>query len=215
MLAALMVVVALMGVFLAVAGQQWSFIKRREMERELAFRGERIQRALLEHQTRKGRPATRLEDLTDQPQPSLLHVPPDPLTAEYDERGELVEGTGEWVLIHQGDRPGAPAGTSQRRRRSATPQVRPIIGVHSSSEEESIGAWGDLPPGTPYVEWRFENANIAAEPMQRATGQDWQRPDPPPGFGGLRVPGGPPIPDAGAAPSAGGGGGGLRGGRAR
>jgi type II secretory pathway pseudopilin PulG len=207
-----MVMVAVMSILLTVAAQQWSFLTRRELERELTFRGERLLLALNEHQARVGgAPPTSLEDLTKPPRPVLPRVWPDPMTARYDGNGDLVEGTGEWQVIRVGD-PAAGASPTTRdqggfreRRPSgpATPAISGLRGVHSASEELSIGAWRDTPPGTPYNEWRFE-VQFGRTDTGTAGGREARIDERPPGFGGLRAPGGPPVrnPLIGAQPGA-------------
>jgi hypothetical protein len=113
-------IVAVLAITSAVVVQHWSFVHRRAMEAELKFRGERIMRAILEFkhlQDQNKKPQLQIANyeslekaLTDQPNPILPGIPPDPMTARYDEQGELVEGTGTWGLV-------VPAGTQPDRNR--------------------------------------------------------------------------------------------------
>jgi hypothetical protein len=196
-LAALMGTVAVMSILMTVAAQQWSFVVRRELEKELIHRGERIQLAIWEYGTRTGAPPLlKLEELTKRPRPLLPGVPPDPMTARYDAHGKLVEGTGEWHvlrLVPQGQPliPGQPA----REIPSS-----PIRGVRSKAKDDllSIGAWGDVPPGSPYSAWEFVVSQTGGGGPVRQVFVP--QPQYPPGFGGLRLPGGPPIADTRKTP---------------
>lgn len=203
-----MVAVALLSIFLTAAARQWSFIQRRELEKELIHRGERIQLALLWWRS-GGQPLpNKLEDMTKGPRRVLSSVPWDPMTARFDHEGKLQESSGSWTLIREGDLPPQPGAQTQRdeveERRGGERQSRMqvqagaggIRGVHSSSELESIGAWEDVPAGSPYTEWRFElmaGVTATAAPQGRLPDIDY-----PPGFPGLRKPGGPPVPHGNA-----------------
>jgi type II secretory pathway pseudopilin PulG len=88
--ALLMLAVALMGITLSVAAQQWKALVRREKEAELIFRGIEIQTALAAYsaQQKKGRVAPgevyplTLEELTKPPKPALRKAYKDPMTGE-------------------------------------------------------------------------------------------------------------------------------------
>ena len=197
-LAALMVIVAIMAVMLTVASQEWSFILRREKERELIFRGQLIVSALEEYEAQgRGAPVS-LDQLTKRPKPALRMVPPDPMTARYDEEGKLVEGTGQWKLLRPGTGAGAPKppgegeeqDPAEKERQERAESGGPILGVASRSEELSIGAWNDVPANAPYSSWKFQRQGTSGQPGVEQRRQDLPFP---PGFGGLRAPGGPPV----------------------
>jgi type II secretory pathway pseudopilin PulG len=154
---------AVMAITMAVVAREWSFIHRRAMEAELKHRGEKIMRALLEYQYMQGKglkPASRpisnyetLEKfLTEGPNPVLPSLPPDPMTARYDERGELVEGTGKWGLVvrttaTQGRQSGRP-GTSA----PVTTGGFQVIGCEGSSAGGGAGSGsrsGSIFPSSP------------------------------------------------------------------
>ncbi|HKZ17856.1 MAG TPA: type II secretion system protein [Geobacteraceae bacterium] len=140
-LAALMIVM-IMGIMLAAAGQSWKTIMDREREEEFLFRGMQYKDAIARWYKQPGatgqrqRPALNdLKDLLLDPNmPSkvryLRTLYPDPLTGE------------DWVPI----KGGATGG---------------IIGVHSSSEQEPIKK-ANFPEGLEflegkekYSEWQF------------------------------------------------------------
>ena len=157
-LAALMVVV-IMGIMLAAAGQSWKTVMDREREEELLFRGMQYRDALIRWYKQPGgtgqrqRPAlNELKDLLKDPNlPGnvryLRTLYEDPVTGE------------EWVPI----KGGATGG---------------IIGVHSASEKEPIKTANfpkgleDLEGKTKYSEWQFlaEQAGAAAAPGTVTTG---------------------------------------------
>lgn len=110
LLAGALFLMAVMAIGMTVAVMEWSFLHQRDLEKELEFRGDRIMRALLEYkemqQSGKKSPAKVIQDyetmekfLTEEPNPILAELPPDPFTARYDERGELEEDTGKWGLV--------------------------------------------------------------------------------------------------------------------
>ena len=206
LLLAMLVMMTIASIVLAVAATDWSFVVRREKERELIFRGVQIARAIEEWQQSAGKaPPTSLEQLTKPPRPTLRKAYADPMTALYDDEGELLEGTGEWAYIGPGSEtavppgpPGAsgsaPASGSAARpstsRGDGTPRITAILGVQSTSEELSIGTYHDAPPETAYVEWKFRVLGLNEGANRQVGGFEIPRP---PGFGGLRLPGRPPV----------------------
>ena len=147
--ALLMLAVALMGITLTVAAQQWKAVVRRDKEAELLFRGIEIQSALATYsaQQKKGRvvpgeiyPLT-LEELTKPPKPALRKVYKDPMTGE------------DWAYVRD------PAGR--------------IKGVSSKSKDAPFKQH-DFPPGvqhfeglTSYTAWVFQypNASMGQVPV--------------------------------------------------
>jgi len=148
---------AVMAITLTVVVREWSFVHRRAMEAELKFRGEKIMRALLEYQYMQGkglkpasRPITNYETLekflTEGPNPVLPGLPPDPMTARYDERGELVEGTGHWGLVV---RTTITRGVQRGVTRSTTPVTTggfQVTGCEGSSAGGSRSGSGSMFP---------------------------------------------------------------------
>lgn len=204
LLAAMLVTMTLASIALAVATTQWSFIIRREKERELIFRGVQIARAIDEWQGPGKGPPTTLEMLTKPPRPVLRKAYVDPMTAQYDDEGKLVEGTGEWELIPVGAPTGGAAATpatglqSRRETRRASgglgsrsPQIVPFLGVKTTSTELSIAEYREWAPETPLNEWEFRGIGVAQVGITTNTG-GYELPRPP-GFAGVRMPGGPPL----------------------
>jgi hypothetical protein len=194
-----MVMVAIMGVMMTMAAQQWSFIERREMEKELIYRGQRIAAAIgeFERQAQNQRRPTKLEDMTKGPRPTLRRVWHDPMTARYDSNGDLVEETGEFELLTPASpQAGAPGGGTPPGQRTRSPiNIQGINGVASQSDELSIAGWTTVPPGSPYTEWRFEavylDRSTVVNPVRGGESVELR----PPGYGGdARAPGAPPPP---------------------
>ena len=211
----MLVVMTIASIFLAIAAGEWTFVMRRERERELIFRGVQIARAVDEWGNDPGRGGspTSLEIMTKPPRPVLRKEYADPMTARYGDDGKLIEGTGEWAYITQNTpgtgAPGASgasgasapaAGASASGRgslgASRAPQLVPILGVQSTSDELSIGSYQGGAPETPYSDWKFRSFGINTN-LQSVGGYEIPRP---PGFGGLRLPGGPPLQQLGQPP---------------
>jgi type II secretory pathway pseudopilin PulG len=110
--------VAITAAALAALGQAWSTAAQRERERELAFRGGEIARALLSYQSSPAAPGqfpAALEDLLEDrrspvPRRHLRRLYADPLTGQAD-----------WVLVPE---PSQPGRFSAVRSRSTRPLLR-------------------------------------------------------------------------------------------
>jgi len=199
-LAAVLVIMAIGAVWAGVASTNWSFILKREREKELIFRGKQIAKAIEDYSGGAAAP-TSLEQMAKFPKPTLRQEWADPMTARYDSAGELVEGTGRWKLL---TRTGAAATNASTQTQPPMPNsqvgsrinILPLRGVASMSEEESIGGYGEIAAGGPYSEWEFQG--FGASQIQ-GTAQGGFEFDRPPGFGGLRQPGGPPVPPSTSA----------------
>ena len=202
--------IAISAILMSVAMVEWQFLIQREKERELIYRGTCIARAIEEYQSGPGRGApTSFKQLLEAKPPLLRQAYADPMTAEYDDDGKLLPGTGEWTKIQPaqgapvpqppGNRPpggGQPPGgekepSGSRRVGGSTPEITPFIGVRSKSDLESIGSYRDIEAGKAYSEWRFMPLTPEANPLRQFEGGiDLLYP---PGFGGLRAPGAPPY----------------------
>lgn len=96
---ALMFFVVLIGLSLMAVNQHWSVILKRDREKELAFRGNRIKVAIeryaadyeVQKGTRQNQYPVSLEDLTKRPKRYLQVIYKDPITGE------------DFVLIKRGD----------------------------------------------------------------------------------------------------------------
>lgn len=135
----LLVIIAIMGTVLGIAGEVWHVALKREKERELLFVGDQFRRAIklyFEHTPSQGRryPES-LEDLLRDPRyPStqryLRKIYPDP-----------ISGSNEWGLVK------GPTGE--------------IVGVHSLSEQEPIKKSNfslvdkNFEGRTKYMDWVF------------------------------------------------------------
>ncbi len=97
---ALMFFVALVGISLMAVNQHWSFILKRDREKELSFRGMRIKQAIeryaadfeVQKGTRQNQYPLTLEALTKRPKRYLQVVYMDPITGED---FELIKKGGE------------------------------------------------------------------------------------------------------------------------
>ena len=215
-LAALMVLIAISAILMTVAMQKWSFMLQREKEKELIYRGTAIAKAIQEYQSTQNRAPTTFEEMTKTKPPILRRVYADPMTARYDRDGKLEAGTGKWTRItagppraqqrrgqqrlgdpppppdqnpptEDGTKPAKPGSLADRDK----PEITPFIGVRSKSEETSIGIYQDSEPEAPYSEWKFMPPNTQSTGYPVFRGRiDMPYP---PGFGGFRVPGGPPY----------------------
>jgi type II secretory pathway pseudopilin PulG len=203
-LIALLVMIALLGIMLGAAMTELGFVAQREKELELRFRGNQIVRAIGEYQNRNaGTSPSNFKQLLQSRPPAMRRCWVDPMTAEYDQLGELVEGTGKWIVIGQGevDTPSTKESEDDAlssRRAEAEPVLtgcddtlpKAFDGVRSPSHGEAITAYRRWEPGDEYTEWRFRTLGQASQPGTTPGGPD----DPhPPGFAGMRLPGGPPI----------------------
>lgn len=121
-----LVIVAILGLSLGIAGSSWRTIVQRTKEQELLFRGDQYRQAIgsyykMPHAGAQGAFPTRLEDLLKDPRSlqTVRHIRKlykDPMTGE------------DWVLIRQG---GTVGGTV-----TASAATGGIIGVRSSSDLE-------------------------------------------------------------------------------
>jgi hypothetical protein len=179
LLAAAMLLVAVTAILSAKAAVGTVLIHRREMEQEWKFRAERIVRAIQDYNRDRtgGRGGAvgqtgwpKLEELTKPPRRHLHAIPPDPLTAEYDDNGDLKEGTGRWQPIFPGPPQRQPAGGATAGGAGIQQNVnplpcgqkmpgweknRPIVGVYSCADGESVQWFGTKQPGSPYKELFF------------------------------------------------------------
>lgn len=159
-LAALIIVIAVMAIFLTVAVESVSFQKRRENEEELIFRGNQFVEAVRLFRARNGRFPLSMDELYKANPRVLRQKWLDPITRELDWNPVFMGADGKKVDPNM--TPGVGPTPTQPDRRGAvrtpapgqpgTPQGGPIVGVVSPSCDESIRAYEGR---TRYCEWKF------------------------------------------------------------
>ena len=198
LLIAVMVGVAIMLVFSAVALQSWSMTIRRENEEELIFRGKQYAMAIKLFQKYNGRYPSELKELSERTGPAggalvLRRKFRDPMTKD-----------GEWGLVYLAPQGGAVSSAQLTEASQSTGAIGeeewgqpvtvaaglPVIGVHSRSEEAPIGPkrWG-TGITQKYSEWLFTINDIGAQSAAGVVG-------PGTGAGGPQQPGGTQQPGA-------------------
>lgn len=155
-LAAMVVTLAIMAVFLTVAVQTATFQRKREMEEELIFRGQQMVEGVRLFRARFGRFPLSLEEMYKAKPRCLRKKWVDPIT-----------GKANWVPIFLGQdgqagtpgRPGGPPVAPTPTPRGGfgggvpSPEARgPIIGVASRSCESSIKLFEGR---ARYCDWKF------------------------------------------------------------
>ncbi len=172
-----MVILAVMAIAMGAAVQTVAFQAQREKEAELVFRGEQYVEAIRIFKTRFGRYPVTLKEMWESKPRVMRKRWKDPMT-----------GSEEWGIVHLGE-DGQQVGTvpgglpNSGPQPSPTPvptpppeptgglpgirpgqQVGPIIGVHSTSCEDSIRVYEGR---TRYCDWKFvyrENKGGAPRP---------------------------------------------------
>ncbi|HQP43537.1 MAG TPA: hypothetical protein PLV66_07675 [Thermoanaerobaculales bacterium] len=205
-------VVAIMSIMMAVAVQTVEFQMRREREAELIFRGQQYVEAIRLYRMKYGRYPMRMKEIWEANPRVVRKRWKDPMTDS--------ESWGLIFLGQEGRRIGAdnPLGNTPNATRTVTydgsgldeggrddgttmgpdgEKIGPIVGVHSTSCEESIKVYEGR---TTYCEWQFVFREVR-------------------GVGGGRPPSGgyhpgktPVVPGGGEGGGSGGGGGGGGGG---
>lgn len=152
-LAAVVVIMAVMAIFLTVAVETASFQQRREKEEELIFRGNQVVEAIRLFRARNGRFPVNLGELVTAKPRVLRKKWPDPMTGVPDwepvflgEEGATVAGGG--VGPDATPTPGPVKSPTPR----AGARTGAIIGVHSRSCDEAIKLYDGR---TRYCEWKF------------------------------------------------------------
>jgi len=147
-LAALVVMMAVMAIFLTVAIESVSFQQRREREDELIFRGSQYVEGIRLFRARAGRFPVTVEELAKANPRVLRKVWVDPMT-----------GKPNWAPVFLGEEGTTVAPTPNP---SATPQPTPpragkgsvgtVVGVRSTVCQDSIKIYNGH---TNYCEWKF------------------------------------------------------------
>lgn len=156
-LAAMMVIMAIMAIFLTVAVETASFQQKREKEEELIFRGNQVVEAIRLFRARFGRFPIALDELAKANPRVLRKIWNDPMT-----------GRPDWVPVYLGEEgttlrplPGGLTPTPQPTPQptpgpgtpgSQGPRGGPIIGVRSSVCGEAVKIYDGH---TRYCEWKF------------------------------------------------------------
>lgn len=235
-LAALIVAIAIMSIFMGVAVQTVEFQMRREREAELIFRGQQYVEAIRLYKQKYGRNPMRLKEIWDAKPRVIRKKFKDPITDSdawgvifVGQEGRQITNPGGGAVPTGGPVFGGPGGIAgsdddqtedsqggrgvrggrsdpNRGPLGQGERIGPIAGVHSTSCDESIKIYEGR---TSYCEWRFvlRDENQAGGP--RGGGNPGGG-----GPGGGRAGGwhpGDPIPtmtptDGGAGGGAGGGG---------
>lgn len=141
---ALLIVIAIMGVVLATAGEVWHMEAKREKEKELLFVGNQFRRAISQYaahaQSGSARFPMKLED--------MLQDPRAPNTRRYLRRvySDPITGSSKWGLVK------GPSGE--------------ILGIYSLSEDEPVKkhnfslADAGFEDKMKYTEWVFMSSPV-------------------------------------------------------
>jgi type II secretory pathway pseudopilin PulG len=160
-LAAMVVIMAVMAIFLTVAVETASFQMRREKEAELIFRGNQVVEAIRLFRARNGRFPMALAELATAKPRVLRKIWKDPITGKVDWIPVFLGEEGTITL--PGGRPGAtptpgfgpeptPTPAPGSPGQPGTGARGPIVGVRSPVCEESIKVWNGH---TRYCDWKF------------------------------------------------------------
>jgi type II secretory pathway pseudopilin PulG len=168
------IIIAIMSILMGVAVQTVEFQMKREREAELIFRGQQYVEAIRLYRLRFGRYPMRLKEIWEADPRVVRKKWKDPITDSYDwgliflgqEGGQIGRGGAAG-----GQQPGLPnqpvptttpgtgfggqpetGGPGAPGSRQGGEMVGPIVGVHSTSCEESVKVFEGR---TTYCEWRF------------------------------------------------------------
>lgn len=212
-------IIAIMSIMMGVAVQTVEFQMRREREAELIFRGQQYVEAIRLYRLRYGRYPMRLKEIWEANPRVIRKKWKDPITDSYDwgliflgqEGGQIgaggVAGGRQPGLPNQPvatTTPGAGVGGTAGGGLAGGPRtgpggekVGPIVGVHTTSCEESIKVYEGR---TTYCEWRFIQRDQRQQvgPGGRPGRPGRPTPGQPGGPGGPGQPGGTPPPGGGS-----------------
>ncbi len=181
----LVIALAIMAILMGVAVQAVSFAARREREAELVFRGQQYVEAIRLYKTKYGRYPTQLKELWEAKPRVIRKKWKDPMT-DSESWGLVFLGQEGRELAGPGARAGGAGGRGQGSPQptpTATPpagegsgggfgnpsgeKIGPIIGVHSTSCEESIRIYDGR---TRYCDWKFVFDEKRGQQGGRGTG---------------------------------------------
>lgn len=184
-LVALMVGLTIMAIFMGVAVQTASFQMRREKEAELIFRGEQYVEAIRLYQMKYGRLPMSLKEIWEADPRVIRKKWKDPMTDSYN-WGVIFLGQNQ-RRVQPSQVPGLPTPTPAP---TATPGPEggqggpggalasgpgargPIIGVHSTSCEDSIKIYEGR---TRYCDWKFSLQQNPQQGQQEPRDSNWGR----------------------------------------
>ena len=209
-------IIAIMSILMAVAVQTVEFQMKREREAELIFRGQQYVEAIRLFRLRFGRYPMRLKEIWEANPRVIRKKWKDPITDSYDwglifvgqEGGQIGRGgaaggqqpglpnqpvptTTPGTGIGGSAGGGAPGGPGSRQ---GGEMVGPIVGVHSTSCDESVKVYEGR---TTYCEWRFVHREQRQQGGARGRPGRPGRPGQPGGPGGPGGPVGTPPPGSG------------------
>ncbi len=187
LMVAVMVAVAILGIFSAMAVQSWAEVKRRDDEAEMMFRAQEISRAIIKYNRDKG-PLLEFEDLAEsgsRGQYFLRQLYDDPLTRNG-KWGMIYAGpdggiydpnsaTGSAGLELGGQQPlegygglGTDAGSSGPGAQPQQAAGLPIIGVKTLSTDKPFRTHKGL---NEYAQWLFTIRDLQPMGQQQQGGQ--------------------------------------------
>ena len=145
---ALMFVVVILGLSLMVVNQHWSVMLKRDREKELAFRGNRMKAAIeryaadyeVQKGTRQNRYPLQLEALTKRPKRHLQVVYKDPITGEdfaLIKRGAAIRGVRSTSLDSPLDRAIFQGAATYHEIRFEAANTGGLTKTEGEAEEES------------------------------------------------------------------------------
>ena len=179
----LVITIAIMSIMMGVAVQAVSFQMQREREAELIFRGKQYVEAIRIYKAKYGRNPMRMKEIWEADPKVIRKKWKDPITnsenwgiifmGQERQMGRQIVGPGDGTPLPTGT-PGMGGGVlGGGQRRNGLPDgvqrneegelIGPIVGVHSTSCDESIKIYEGR---TTYCEWRF-----FLEPDQRGGGR--------------------------------------------
>ena len=159
--------IAIMSIFMAVAVQTVEFQMRREREAELIFRGEQYVEAIRLYKAKYGRHPMRMKEIWEADPKVVRKQWLDPITDSEDwgliflgQEGRRIgpenafQGTpgATETVTFRGTQPGLGSDSPFGNRNREGEMIGPIVGVHSKSCEESIKIYEGR---NTYCEWQF------------------------------------------------------------
>lgn len=189
--------IAIMSIFMAVAVQTVEFQMRREREAELIFRGQQYVEAIRLYKAKYGRHPMRMKEIWEADPKVVRKQWLDPITDSENwgliflgQEGRRIgpenafQGTpgATETVTFQGSQRGLGSDSSFANRNSEGEMIGPIVGVHSKSCEESIKIYEGR---NTYCEWQFV---LREKGQGRGSTKPVTQPGGPPGPNSTRPP---------------------------